>query len=66
MEVVPEHSSERGLGETNMQKDEMSGIEPRALGRRLQEARRARGMTQQDVADTLGLAADHGHRPGEG
>ena len=39
-----------------MQKDEASGIEPRALGRRLQEARRARGMTQQDVADTLGLA----------
>ena len=39
-----------------MQRDEMSGIEPRVLGRRLQEARRARGMTQQDVADTLGLA----------
>ena len=39
-----------------MQKDEASGIEPRALGRRLQDARRARGMTQQDVADTLGLA----------
>ncbi|MCY4654387.1 MAG: XRE family transcriptional regulator [Dehalococcoidia bacterium] len=39
-----------------MQRDETSGIEPRALGRRLQEARRARGMTQQDVADTLGLA----------
>ncbi len=39
-----------------MQKDEASGIEPRPLGRRLQEARRARGMTQQDVADTLGLA----------
>ena len=39
-----------------MQEHEMSDIEPRALGRRLQEARRARGMTQQDVADTLGLA----------
>ena len=39
-----------------MQEREMSGIEPRALGRRLQEARRARGMTQRDVADTLGMA----------
>ncbi len=39
-----------------MQKDAMNGIEPRALGRRLQEARRARGITQQDVADALGMA----------
>ena len=31
-------------------------IDPRALGRRLQEARKARGFTQQDVAESLAVA----------
>ena len=31
-------------------------IDPKVLGRRLQEARKARGLTQQDVAKELGLA----------
>ena len=39
-----------------MQQYEISGIEPRLLGRRIQEARRARGLTQQEVADALSLA----------
>ena len=39
-----------------MQLKEPGGVEPRRLGRRLQEARVARGLTQQDLADSLGLA----------
>lgn len=39
-----------------MPSDEMQSIDPRALGRRLQEARKARGLTQQDAADSLELA----------
>ena len=39
-----------------MQLREIGGIEPRRLGRRLQEARVARGLTQQDLADSLDLA----------
>ena len=39
-----------------MQLKETGGVEPRRLGRRLQEARVARGLTQQDLADSLGLA----------
>ena len=31
-------------------------IDPRALGRRLQEARKARGITQQEVAESLAVA----------
>ena len=31
-------------------------IPPPRLGRRLQEARKARGLTQQEVADSLGFA----------
>lgn len=33
-----------------------NGIDPYELGARLQEARRARGLTQEDVADRLGVA----------
>lgn len=32
------------------------GMDPRELGERLQEARRARGLTQEDVAERLGVA----------
>ena len=39
-----------------MQQYEVGGIEPRLLGRRIQDARKARGLTQQDVADALSLA----------
>ena len=39
-----------------MQEYEVSGIDPRLLGRRIQEARKARGLTQQEVADALSLA----------
>ena len=39
-----------------MQMIEAGNVEPRRLGRRLQEARVARGLTQQDLADSLGLA----------
>ena len=34
----------------------MDAVAPRILGQRLQEARKARGLTQQDVADSLELA----------
>lgn len=34
----------------------LDSIDPRALGRRLQEARKSRGMTQQQAADALSLA----------
>lgn len=36
--------------------DILQSIEPRELGRRLQEAREARGRTQQEAADFLGVA----------
>ena len=39
-----------------MQEYEVGGIDPRLLGRRIQEARKARGLTQQEVADALSLA----------
>ena len=39
-----------------MQLKGTESIEPRRLGGRLQEARAARGLTQQDLADVLGLA----------
>lgn len=39
-----------------MEEYEVSGIDPRLLGRRIQEARKARGLTQQEVADALSLA----------
>ena len=39
-----------------MKQLETTHIEPRYLGRRLQEARKARGLTQQDVADALSVA----------
>lgn len=34
----------------------LAAVDPRTVGLRLQEARKARGLTQQDVADQLGLA----------
>lgn len=39
-----------------MQDHVLQTIDPRVLGRRLQEARKALGLTQQDVAKELGLA----------
>jgi Zn-dependent peptidase ImmA (M78 family)/transcriptional regulator with XRE-family HTH domain len=36
--------------------DILQSIDPRGLGRRLQEARKARGRTQQDAAEHLGVA----------
>ena len=39
-----------------MKQLEIGDIEPRLLGRRLQEARKARGLTQQDVAEALSVA----------
>ena len=34
----------------------VDAVDPRVLGQRLQEARRARGLTQQEVAESLELA----------
>ena len=39
-----------------MEERALESIDPRALGRRLQEARKARGLTQQDAADSLSVA----------
>ncbi len=39
-----------------MQENVVGDVDPRVLGRRLQESRRARGLTQQEVADSLELA----------
>ena len=45
----------RGIGGP-MQENVVDGVDPRVLGQRLQDARRARGITQQEVADSLELA----------
>jgi transcriptional regulator with XRE-family HTH domain len=39
-----------------MEKHILNSIDPVVLGARLQEARKARGMTQQDVADHMDIA----------
>jgi len=39
-----------------MHPDALAGLDPPLLGRRLRVAREARGLTQQEVADDLGLA----------
>src|SRR6267143_3209498 len=39
-----------------MEKHILEQLDPRVLGSRLQDARRARGLTQQAVADRLGVA----------
>lgn len=39
-----------------MQQHVLETMDPRVLGRRLQEARKARGLTQQDVAESLAVA----------
>ncbi len=39
-----------------MQQDVLEATDPRVLGRRLQEARKARHFTQKEVAESLGLA----------
>lgn len=39
-----------------MQRQILETIDPRVLGRRLQEARKARGLTQQDAAEHLSVA----------
>ncbi len=40
----------------SMEKHVLDEMDPRVLGARLQEARKARGLTQQAVADSLGIA----------
>ena len=55
MEIVLNPLHTGGL-EGPMQEYEVTGIDPRLLGRRIQEARKARGLTQQEVADALSLA----------
>jgi Zn-dependent peptidase ImmA (M78 family)/transcriptional regulator with XRE-family HTH domain len=40
----------------SMQEHALETIDPKVLGRRLQEARKARGLTQQDAASDLGIA----------
>lgn len=42
--------------ESEMNLDILQSIDPRELGKRLQEARKARGRTQQEAADLLGVA----------
>ncbi len=42
--------------EIRMSDNPLDGIEPRALGARLREAREARGLTQGEVAKRLGVA----------
>lgn len=50
-------------------RDVLRRLDPRAVGRRLQEARKARGRTQQEAADQLGgarttvVAIEKGERP---
>ncbi len=39
-----------------MEEYEVTGIDPRLIGRRIQEARKARGLTQQEVAEALSVA----------
>jgi Zn-dependent peptidase ImmA (M78 family)/transcriptional regulator with XRE-family HTH domain len=39
-----------------MQEHVLEAIDPKIMGRRLQDARKARGLTQQDVAHELGIA----------
>jgi Zn-dependent peptidase ImmA (M78 family)/transcriptional regulator with XRE-family HTH domain len=39
-----------------MKQDILQSVAPRELGKRLQEARKARGLTQQEAADHLGVA----------
>src|SRR5437667_8887828 len=39
-----------------MQHDPLQDIDPRILGRRIQEARKAKGKTQQDIAEILSVA----------
>lgn len=39
-----------------MQQHVLEAIDPKVLGHRIQEARKARGLTQQDVAETLAVA----------
>ncbi len=39
-----------------MEKHVLDTIDPKLLGQRLQDSRKARGLTQQDVANELGMA----------
>src|SRR5688572_5881997 len=41
---------------SNPSLDVLAQLDPRKVGKRLQEARKARGLTQQDAADHLGVA----------
>jgi Zn-dependent peptidase ImmA (M78 family)/transcriptional regulator with XRE-family HTH domain len=67
---VSDHDSdELGTRDTAGLLDVLRRIDPRALGQRLQEARKARGCTQQEAADQLGasrttvVAIEKGERP---
>src|SRR5690348_12668272 len=42
--------------EKDVQSDILQSIDPRDLGKRLQEARKARGLTQGQIAEDLGIA----------
>src|SRR5258706_333748 len=42
--------------EAGMEADSLKSIDPRELGVRLQQCRRARGLTQEQVADRLAIA----------
>ena len=50
---IPLHKSSL---EDPMREHEVGSIDPRLLGRRIQGARKARGLTQQEVADALSVA----------
>jgi Zn-dependent peptidase ImmA (M78 family)/transcriptional regulator with XRE-family HTH domain len=54
--VTDENSDTSGVPDTGAVRDVLARIDPRSLGQRLQEARKARGRTQQEVADYLGAA----------
>ena len=49
-------SAESASRDTDALRDALGRMDPRALGQRLQEARKARGRTQQEAADELGAA----------
>jgi transcriptional regulator with XRE-family HTH domain len=49
-----------------MQEHVLNKIDPRILGQRLQDTRKARGLTQQDAANELGLPELHRNCAGKG
>jgi Zn-dependent peptidase ImmA (M78 family)/transcriptional regulator with XRE-family HTH domain len=53
---VPESGGVLMVRASNPSQDVLRQLDSRELGKRLQEARKARGLTQQDAADHLGIA----------